>query len=194
MVQFDDAIQSSIRSVQQPPVGTIAKWTFKTADAQWPLLACALVVGIGWATRRASLYRAGIILLLSCALSGLVTGSLRGVVGRTRPRNTIEQGWFGPYHNGQWLIGKSDYNSFPSGHTGTAAGLAFAAVLVSRRYGWILVLWALGVAWARIYVNAHHPSDTIASMAIALFIVFPVRDWVDRFLIRHSPRSILASR
>jgi membrane-associated phospholipid phosphatase len=51
--------------------------------------------------------------------------------------------------------------SFPSGHTGTATGIAFAALLV------VLVVIPLWTMVARLYVGAHHVSDVLTAFVVA---------------------------
>ncbi|WP_307834833.1 phosphatase PAP2 family protein [Paractinoplanes lichenicola] len=63
-------------------------------------------------------------------------------------------------------------SSFPSGHTSAAValyvGLAFVLFTLlhqtwSRSLVWLLVLFPIAVATARLYRGMHHPSDVIAS-------------------------------
>ncbi len=56
-----------------------------------------------------------------------------------------------------------DPNSFPSGHTQAAFSLA-VAVLLACRYNWIkitLSIFALLMAFSRLYVGVHYPSDVL---------------------------------
>ncbi len=65
-------------------------------------------------------------------------------------------------------------HSFPSGHTGTAVGIAFAAGALLWAYtripvAWLLVLLVIPV-WtmlARLYEGAHHVSDVLTAFVIA---------------------------
>ena len=54
-------------------------------------------------------------------------------------------------------------SSFPSGH---ASAAMTAAAVLSRRGGWY-VWYPLGmvVAWSRVHVRMHHPSDVVAGLA-----------------------------
>lgn len=58
--------------------------------------------------------------------------------------------------------------SFPSGHTMAALALAATAGILSwrTRARWVVwgagLLFALGVAWSRLYLSAHYPSDVLA--------------------------------
>jgi undecaprenyl-diphosphatase len=65
-------------------------------------------------------------------------------------------------------------HSFPSGHTGTAAGIAFAAAALLWAYTRVpkallvaLVVIPLWTMLARLYAGAHHLSDVLAAFAVA---------------------------
>lgn len=82
--------------------------------------------------------------------------------------------------------------SFPSGHTSTAIGFyGLVAVLLwqSDHRGWALLpgLWVLVVAFSRVYLGVHYPSDVLASLALGVVwiaVVILVYGW---FLRRASP-------
>src|SRR5205085_11764324 len=59
-------------------------------------------------------------------------------------------------------------NSFPSGHTATACALAF--IIGMRRRRWAALVWALAaaVAFSRIYLGLHWPTDVLGAAAIGI--------------------------
>jgi membrane-associated phospholipid phosphatase len=61
--------------------------------------------------------------------------------------------------------------SFPSGHTATAVGLALGLGWLYPRGRWLFVAFALLAAVQRIESSAHFVSDTLAGAAIACVIV-----------------------
>ncbi|NKY84840.1 phosphatase PAP2 family protein [Nocardia veterana] len=81
----------------------------------------------------------------------------------------------------------SDY-SFPSGHTTTAAATVAALWLVNRRLGWITAIFAVVLAFSRVYVGGHYPHDVVASAilaipvaaAVCLLLARPVTALVER--------------
>lgn len=63
--------------------------------------------------------------------------------------------------------------SFPSGHAWNCFALATLAVLAFPRAGWLALIPAAAVAYARVYVGIHWPTDVIASMVGA-----PLLTWL----------------
>jgi membrane-associated phospholipid phosphatase len=67
------------------------------------------------------------------------------------------------------LAPETGSNSFPSGHTCFAVALAFALYFLARGSRWATTVAAAGtvmaviVAWSRIYVGVHYPTDVAAS-------------------------------
>ena len=116
--------------------------------------------------------------LLSLLLAGAVVGGsatrIRSTTGRTRPSAPVAQGWYGPRVNGKWLIGRRDYNAFPSGHTATVAGIAALLILRRHRFAPLMVGATLLVGWSRIAVGAHRPSDVAASLLLAGILIRPL--------------------
>jgi membrane-associated phospholipid phosphatase len=89
------------------------------------------------------------------------------------------------------ILGDAEYTlSFPSGHA------SFAMVLVASLWpllnsGWrvcgiVFVAW---VAWSRISVGAHFPSDIIGSYFLAVLIVIAVRLVMNGYLAKAIKRS-----
>jgi membrane-associated phospholipid phosphatase len=62
----------------------------------------------------------------------------------------------------------SDINSFPSGHSATAAGLAAALSWKYPRGTWLFFLLAASAAAQRVASSAHYPSDVFMGAALAI--------------------------
>ena len=178
-IQADPLMREWVLAAKSPTLDSLARRLSQSAEGQWAALVSLGVLLAARLRQRADWKRAGLILLIASSLAGLSTIVIKPFVGRARSNNTVEQGWFGPYHNGAWHFGRVKYNSFPSGHTATAAGFAFAALLVNRRWGSLFVIWAVGVAWSRMYLNVHFFSDTVASVFLCVFWAWMTRRWVD---------------
>jgi membrane-associated phospholipid phosphatase len=118
--------------------------------------------------------------MIASTLAGIVANTSRLTSGRTRPRESpkIEQGFYGPWHDGHLLIGQPAYNSFPSGHTATAFGLAAVILFASPAAGIFALAGAGLVAWASIAMGAHHPSDVTVSTILSFVVAWFVWRWM----------------
>ena len=64
-------------------------------------------------------------------------------------------------------LGRRAIQSFPSGHTATAVGLAFGLAWLYPRGRWLFAVFALLAAAQRVGSSAHYVSDTLAAAAMA---------------------------
>jgi len=62
--------------------------------------------------------------------------------------------------------------SFPSNHASNTAAVALLACLFWRRWGWLAFFPALLVAYSRVYVGSHWPSDALGGICIGLTVSF----------------------
>jgi membrane-associated phospholipid phosphatase len=119
-------------------------------------------------------------IVLTAEFTGGVATLLRVLTGRTRPNNLeVPQGFYGVWHAGHWIIGQAKFSAFPSGHAATAVGLAAAAWLWHRGWGAVAAAYALAVMWSRIALQAHHLSDVVASVVLAI----PLALWLKPLLL-----------
>ena len=137
----------------------------------WPPIMGFALLGVLIAKWRGNSRWSRILLtaMIASTLAGALANTSRLTTGRTRPRESpkYEQGFYGPWKDGQLLIGKAAFNSFPSGHTATAFGFAAVIVFASPAWGVVAVAGACAVAWSSIVIGAHHPSDVVVSIFLS---------------------------
>ena len=178
----DERVQQLVIAANQghwshdPAVAASSKY------GDWPEL--MLLGGLGfWVAHRLRNIRWQRILLsamIASTLAGMAVNLSRLTTGRTRPRAAAEQGWYGPRHDGKWLIGQTDFNSFPSGHTATAVGFAGVILFAAPAWGVPAMIVALAVAVSRILLGAHHPSDVMTATVVALAVAWAVWEFLGR--------------
>lgn len=108
--------------------------------------------------------KVGITALLSLAMGALITNVwLKNFVARPRPFDALET--ITP------LIAAPKDFSFPSGHT--CASFAVALVcwrMLPRKYGAPLMALAALVAFSRLYLGVHYPSDVLGGFLVARLV------------------------
>jgi membrane-associated phospholipid phosphatase len=140
-----------------------------------------LAIGVvlwGWGKKTGALglQRLALLMGLCASIAGLSANGIRAVSGRARPFSESAPGWYGPVKGLRlWTTGARDFQSFPSAHTSVVAGFLVPLALVSlrnRRWRLGAVMVAFGgtalMAWARVWVGAHHLSDVTAAVLLGL--------------------------
>ncbi len=150
--------------------GTVSRY------GDWPFLMIVGAAGVfvAWRARNQDWQRILVTAMVASTAAGMLVNAVRLTTGRTRPRESpkIAQGWYGPYHDGKLTIGNAKFNSFPSGHTATAVGFAGVLLFARPGVGVIAMLIALGIAWSRMLLGAHHLSDVVVASLVALAIAW----------------------
>src|SRR5947208_13066145 len=151
-------------------------------------------------------------LVISLAIAGLVTSTLKSSVARHRPKHVqnvrmVQLQKARPKFLTLFkkpVIRFSDSSdrprsgpSFPSGHTVNNTIAATYLTLFYRRRGWLYWFVALAVGYSRIYLGAHWPSDVVATFflaggeALLLLGLFELiwgsagRKWMPQLFARH---------
>ena len=117
------------------------------------------------------------IVVLSIASADLVAVRLvKPLVGRVRPCRALE--------NVQAPAGCGPGQSFPSAHATNAFALATSAgLLLPSAWIWLLPI-ATGVAWSRISLGVHYPSDILAGAVLGVFLAL-----LSRFIVTRVANS-----
>ena len=125
----------------------------------------------------------GIMSTISIAIEALLNNVLlKNLIARTRPYDEIE----GLVN----LVGKQSDYSFPSGHTGAAFAVAGAMLVVAlfglpmiaktgefkredpslsfKLVSVILIMYATLLAFSRMYVGVHYPTDVLCGLLLGL--------------------------
>lgn len=109
-------------------------------------------------------YRKQGIFLLSGLAAGALTGNLllKNLVARPRPC------WLDSSVH-LLIANPSDY-SFPSGHTLSSVIGATVLTKTDRRFGYIAIPLAALIAFSRLYLYVHFPSDIVAAAMLGVAI------------------------
>lgn len=104
----------------------------------------------------------GIAALLALLIGALITNvTLKNLIARIRPYEVVE--------GLSILVSKPHDYSFPSGHT--CASFAAATVyykMFSKKWGIPALILAALIAFSRLYVGVHYPTDVLAGLLIGV--------------------------
>ena len=139
-------------------------------DVAMPLITLLSEDGIFWMILATILLlfprqrRTGLGMWLALAMGLVICNMiLKPLVGRMRPYD------FQELYNGvtiKLLIDGLSDNSFPSGHTIAAFEACIALLCGNKKLGVPAVIMALLVAFSRLYLYVHYPTDVIASIVL----------------------------
>jgi len=115
-----------------------------------------------------------LLVVLILALSDQITNFvLKPLVGRTRPCFVL--------NNVRLLINQPHSFSFPSSHATNMAAMATLFSVKYRKYTWFFVSVASLVAFSRMYVGVHYPSDILSGVLVGILcaaVVLWLEQWI----------------
>lgn len=116
-------------------------------------------------------------------ITGLIIGNLilKNLVGRIRPYEFNE--------GVEILVARlSDY-SFPSGHTLASFEAATVLLIRDKRLGIPALVLAVAIAFSRLYLYVHYPTDVLAGIILGVLIGIFACKTVDKLENRLSARK-----
>lgn len=146
-----DGLHSPLLDLLMPKITMLGN-----GGALWLLAAGGLLC-----TRR---YRKQGVVLLAGLAAGVLVGNvvLKNVIARPRPC------WLEP--GTPLLIAVPTDFSFPSGHTLSSFIGATILTGTDRRFGWVAVPLAGLIAFSRLYLYVHFPSDVLGGAVLGVLI------------------------
>lgn len=122
----------------------------------WIAIAIILLIN-----KNTEVRRLGVAMLIALSL-GFLLGevALKNIIGRVRPVSEA--------YNYSFIITPPKSFSFPSGHT-TSSFAAFGVCLFNKaKYRYLALLLAIAIAFSRIYLHVHYPSDILGGIILGL--------------------------
>ena len=158
-VSFDLPILDWIQAnLGHPFLDFIMPWFTLLGDAGFFWMICAGILAITKKYRRIG-FGMAIAMMIGLVVCNMI---LKPAVGRIRPYDFQES--LGIPIN--LLIDKQHDFSFPSGHTIASFEACTVMMLGSRKLGIPATLLAILIAFSRLYLYVHYPTDVIASIIL----------------------------
>lgn len=109
---------------------------------------------------------------------GLVIGNmiLKPTIARIRPYDLT---------GFELLVPKLDDYSFPSGHTLASFEAAGAMMMTDKKIGIPALILAIIIAFSRLYLYVHFPTDVIASIILGLLFAYVAVKLTDRIIVKY---------
>ena len=167
-----DWIQANLQSPLMDKIMPIITM-FGDAGIFW--IACAVILLIFPKTRRIGLGM-GFALIMGLLICNV---TLKPLVGRIRPYdyqiNILHKTWEDILLAGKLLVETPHDFSFPSGHTIASFEACTVLMLGNKKLGIPATLLAILIAFSRMYLYVHYPTDVIAS--VILGTLFGIIGW-----------------
>jgi undecaprenyl-diphosphatase len=122
----------------------------------WILIGCGML-----AVKKYRPY--GVLVLLALIMAFLLGDQvIKHIVERVRPCNAVD--------GMELLIQRPHGYSFPSGHTGSSFAAATVVFAANRKFGIAAFCLAGLIAFSRLYLYVHFPTDVLAGMVLGVLV------------------------
>ena len=148
-----------------PGLDALMPWITLLGDAGIFWIACAAVMLFIPKLRKTGLAM-GAALVIGLLLCNV---TLKPLVGRIRPYD-FQMEHFG--NEIKLLIDAQHDFSFPSGHTIASFEAATALLINNKKLGIPAMVLAVLIAFSRLYLYVHYPTDVLASVVLGIGIAF----------------------
>ncbi|MCX6855126.1 MAG: phosphatase PAP2 family protein [Verrucomicrobia bacterium] len=198
MISWDIFILHQINREWTHPLLDWLMPALSAINAWLPLLILVLLLLLWHGGKRGRMTVLCCIVAL-CLGDAVVSNTIKKVVGRVRPRDAIENVMIrdlgkghpefmrlftAPTNRLSFPRGDVRGSSFPSSHTVNMFAAATVVALFYRRAGIGVYFLAILVAYSRLYVGAHWPSDIVPSIGIGILIGWAVTRLIQRLCLR----------
>jgi membrane-associated phospholipid phosphatase len=146
----------------------LARWLYEIGKTDGTSLFLILGLSLsGLFFQRANLRRTALTLFLAILCTGALVNLIKPLAGRVRPSAMISSPFTGPHWEAQ-------FHSFPSGHSSEAFSLGTVLVLAYPPSALVVIPYGGTIAWSRLYLHAHEPSDVFAGATLAMILCWPL--------------------
>ncbi|MFQ5941284.1 MAG: phosphatase PAP2 family protein [Nitrososphaerales archaeon] len=173
---FDQSVLAAVANLRNTPTDAVMIVITESSRLfpVWlsPMFIFSFILIIKKKTRRV-----GAVLLLALALSTLTTTYVKALVDRERPTSydfTPDLGF--EYELEQDVLSRFT-SSFPSGHATRSAAFALIISFMIRNRtvlgipaGMLMWILPISVAFSRVYIGAHYPTDVIAGAVLGIIV------------------------
>lgn len=163
---IQDSLRCGFLDFVMPKITTLGN-----GGAIWIILAVSLMI-----SRKYRKY--GFVMISALAVGALIGNvCIKPLVARARPC------WI---ESVSLLIQNPKDYSFPSGHTLSSVIGAVVLTAANRKFGWFAIPLAALIAFSRLYLYVHFPSDVLTAAVMGVIIGVAVVKLAKRFILKSS--------